>query len=61
MKALWYRTSSLYVWLNDSLIGKVGAVFTSEAASSVHGGGRVVQEETTEVSLCCFQCFIPIP
>ena len=50
MKALWYRTSSLYVWLNDSLIGKVGAVFTSEAASSVHGGG-VVQEETTEVSL----------
>ena len=50
MKALWYRTSSLYVWLNDSLIGKVGAVFTSEAASSVHGGG-VVQEEATEVSL----------
>jgi len=41
MKALWYRTSSLYVWLNDSLIGKVGAVFTSEAASSVHGGGVV--------------------
>ena len=60
MKALWYRTSSLYVWLNDSLIGKVGVVFTSEAASSVYGG-VVVQEETTEVSLCCFQCFIPIP
>jgi hypothetical protein len=60
MKALWYRTSSLYVWLNDSLIGKVDVVFTSEAASSVHGGG-VVQEETTEVSLCCFQCFTSIP
>ena len=32
MKALWYRTRSLYVWLNDSLIGKVGVVFTSEGS-----------------------------
>src|SRR5215213_10077561 len=34
MKTLWDRTSRL--WLNGSLIGKVGGVFTS--ASSVHGG-----------------------
>lgn len=42
MKALWDRTSSL--WMNGSLIGKVGAVFTS--AASVHGG-----QETTAVSM----------
>ena len=34
MKTLWDRTSRL--WLNGSLIGKVGGVFTS--AASVHGG-----------------------
>ncbi|HZC48314.1 MAG TPA: hypothetical protein VE244_04540 [Nitrososphaeraceae archaeon] len=42
MKALWDRTSSL--WMNGSLIGKVRAVFTS--AASVHGG-----QETTAVSM----------
>jgi len=34
MKALWDRTSDL--WMKGSLIGKLGAVFT--AAASVHGG-----------------------
>lgn len=42
MKTLWDRTSRL--WLNGSLIGKVGGVFTS--ASSVHGG-----QETTAISM----------
>lgn len=42
MKALWDLTSDL--WMNGSLIGKVGGVFTS--ASSVHGG-----QETTAVSM----------
>jgi NAD(P)H dehydrogenase (quinone) len=42
MKALWDRTSTL--WVNGSLIGKVGAVFTG--ASSVHGG-----QETTAISM----------
>jgi NAD(P)H dehydrogenase (quinone) len=42
MKALWDRTSSL--WMNGALIGKIGAVFT--AASSVHGG-----QETTAISM----------
>ena len=42
LKALWDRTSTL--WSNGSLIGKVGAVFTS--ASSVHGG-----QETTAISM----------
>ncbi len=42
MKALWDRTSSL--WLEGKLIGKVGGVFTG--ASSVHGG-----QETTAVSM----------
>jgi NAD(P)H dehydrogenase (quinone) len=42
MKALWDKTGDL--WLNGSLAGKVGAVFTS--AASVHGG-----QETTAVSM----------
>ena len=42
MKALWDRTSSL--WMKGALIGKIGAVFT--AASSVHGG-----QETTAISM----------
>ncbi|MGH9980730.1 MAG: NAD(P)H:quinone oxidoreductase [Nitrososphaeraceae archaeon] len=42
MKTLWDRTSHL--WLNGSLIGKVGGVFTS--ASSVHGG-----QESTAISM----------
>jgi NAD(P)H dehydrogenase (quinone) len=42
MKALWDMTSDL--WMKGSLIGKVGAVFTS--AASVHGG-----QETTAVSM----------
>ena len=42
LKALWDRTSDL--WLNGSLIGKVGAVFTG--AASVHGG-----QETTAISM----------
>lgn len=42
MKTLWDRTSRL--WLNGSLIGKVGGVFTS--ASSIHGG-----QETTAISM----------
>lgn len=42
MKALWDRTSSL--WMKGALIGKLGAVFT--AASSVHGG-----QETTAISM----------
>lgn len=42
MKALWDRTGDL--WLNGSLAGKIGAVFTS--AASVHGG-----QETTAVSM----------
>lgn len=42
MKALWDRTSSL--WLEGKLIGKVGGVFTG--AASVHGG-----QETTAVTM----------
>lgn len=42
MKMLWDRTSRL--WLNGSLIGKVGGVFTS--AASVHGG-----QESTAISM----------
>lgn len=42
MKTLWDRTSRL--WLNGSLIGKVGGVFTS--AASVHGG-----QESTAISM----------
>jgi len=42
MKALWDRTSDL--WLKGSLIDKLGAVFTG--AASVHGG-----QETTAVSM----------
>lgn len=42
MKAMWDMTSEL--WTNGSLVGKVGAVFTS--AASVHGG-----QETTAVSM----------
>jgi NAD(P)H dehydrogenase (quinone) len=42
MKALWDRTSGL--WLSGQLIGKVGGVFTG--AASVHGG-----QETTAVSM----------
>lgn len=42
MKALWDRTSGL--WLEGKLIGKVGGVFTG--AASVHGG-----QETTTVSM----------
>jgi NAD(P)H dehydrogenase (quinone) len=42
MKTLWDRTSRL--WLNGSLVGKVGGVFTS--ASSVHGG-----QESTAISM----------
>ena len=42
MKAMWDRTSKL--WIDGSLIGKVGAVFTG--ASSVHGG-----QETTAISM----------
>jgi len=42
MKEMWDRTSSL--WMNGSLIGKVGGVFTG--AASVHGG-----QETTAVSM----------
>ncbi len=42
MKALWDRTSDL--WMKGSLIGKLGAVFT--AVASVHGG-----QETTAISM----------
>lgn len=42
LKALWDRTSKL--WIEGSLIGKVGAVFTG--AASVHGG-----QETTAISM----------
>lgn len=42
MKAMWDMTSEL--WTNGSLVGKIGAVFTS--AASVHGG-----QETTAVSM----------
>lgn len=42
LKALWDRTSKL--WLDGSLIGKLGAVFTG--AASVHGG-----QETTAISM----------
>ena len=42
MKALWDRTSGL--WLKGSLIDKLGAVFTG--AASVHGG-----QETTAISM----------
>lgn len=42
LKALWDRTSKL--WMEGSLIGKVGAVFTG--AASVHGG-----QETTAISM----------
>lgn len=42
MKALWDRTSDL--WMKGSLIGKLGAVFT--AAASVHGS-----QETTAISM----------
>lgn len=42
MKALWDRTSDL--WMKGSLIDKMGAVFTG--AASVHGG-----QETTAISM----------
>jgi NAD(P)H dehydrogenase (quinone) len=42
MKDMWDRTTEL--WTNGSLIGKIGAVFTS--AASIHGG-----QETTAVSM----------
>ena len=42
MKSMWDGTTEL--WTNGSLIGKIGAVFTS--AASVHGG-----QETTAVSM----------
>lgn len=42
LKTLWDRTSKL--WMEGSLIGKVGAVFTG--AASVHGG-----QETTAISM----------
>ena len=42
MKALWDRTSEL--WMKGSLIDKLGAVFTG--AASVHGG-----QETTAISM----------
>ena len=42
MKSMWDRTTEL--WTNGSLVGKIGAVFTS--AASVHGG-----QETTAVSM----------
>ena len=42
MKTLWDETSSL--WLNGSLVGKIGAVFTS--AASIHGG-----QESTAISM----------
>ena len=42
LKALWYRTSKL--WMDGALIGKLGAVFTG--AASVHGG-----QETTAISM----------
>ena len=42
LKALWDRTSKL--WMDGTLIGKVGAVFTG--AASVHGG-----QETTAISM----------
>jgi len=42
MKALWDRTSGL--WIKGSLIDKLGAVFTG--AASVHGG-----QETTAISM----------
>lgn len=42
LKALWDRTSKL--WMEGSLIGKIGAVFTG--AASVHGG-----QETTAISM----------
>ncbi|MDN5866953.1 MAG: NAD(P)H:quinone oxidoreductase [Candidatus Nitrosocosmicus sp.] len=42
MKALWDRTSDL--WMKGSLIDKLGAVFTG--AASVHGG-----QETTAISM----------
>lgn len=42
MKAMWDRTGGL--WMDGTLIGKVGAVFTG--ATSVHGG-----QETTAISM----------
>ena len=42
MKSMWDGTTEL--WTDGSLIGKIGAVFTS--AASVHGG-----QETTAVSM----------
>ena len=42
MKALWDRTSKL--WMDGALVGKLGAVFTG--AASVHGG-----QETTAISM----------
>lgn len=42
LKSLWDRTSKL--WVDGSLIGKIGGVFTG--AASVHGG-----QETTAVSM----------
>jgi len=42
MKSMWDGTTEL--WTNGSLVGKIGAVFTS--AASVHGG-----QETTTVSM----------
>jgi NAD(P)H dehydrogenase (quinone) len=42
MKSMWYETTEL--WTTGSLIGKIGAVFTS--AASVHGG-----HETTAISM----------
>jgi NAD(P)H dehydrogenase (quinone) len=42
MKSMWDGTTEL--WTNGSLVGKIGAVFTS--AASVHGG-----QETTAVSM----------
>ena len=42
IRGLWDMTSDL--WMKDSLIGKVGAVFTN--AASVHGG-----QETTAISM----------
>ncbi len=42
LKVFWDRTAKL--WLEGSLVGKVGAVFTS--AASVHGG-----QETTAISM----------
>jgi multimeric flavodoxin WrbA len=38
MKSMWDRTTEL--WTNGSLVGKIGAVFTS--AASVHGGQELI-------------------